>query len=442
MAPRSHVQPFPLWWSPTLRETPPKSAELFLKDKQRDDGAEGLWRVHDDLYDLSSFVDNHPGGSEWLRLTKGTDVTEAFEAHHVTTAAAHMLRHFYVRPARTARNSPYTFHEDGFYKTLQRRARAALAGVPRGPNCSSALIADLLALGSVVLAVLAATTSSYAAGALAGLVLALNVVTAHNFLHQKDNCRMYYFNLSFMSFRDWRVGHAMSHHLFPNSLLDLDISMFAPLFQFLPEPSKTWWGRYGPWIYSPLVYSVMFYGHMVLRLWPVAKGKFDALRMDDAIPLLIPLSMVAFAGSSPGEAFLMWMWVTATSSLFFHVIAFNGAHHHPEIFHEGDAPRQDSDWGLAQLDTVRERPAVNSSLFAALTNFGYHGLHHLFPAVDHSRLPLLYPALKKTCEEFRVSFAEYSLLEMYKGQFLQIARNTPNLIPPGQTEVGEGARRA
>jgi len=53
-----------------LRETPPKSAELFLKDKQRDDGAEGLWRVHDGLYDLSSFVDNHPGGSEWLRLTK------------------------------------------------------------------------------------------------------------------------------------------------------------------------------------------------------------------------------------------------------------------------------------------------------------------------------------------------------------------------------------
>jgi hypothetical protein len=61
------------------------------------------------------------------------------------------------------------------------------------------------------------------------------------------------------------VGHAMSHHLFPNSLLDLDISMFAPLFQFLPDPSKTWWGRYGPWIYSPLVYSIMFYGHMFLR---------------------------------------------------------------------------------------------------------------------------------------------------------------------------------
>lgn len=102
--------------------------------------------------------------------------------------------------------------------------------------------------------------------------------------------------------------------------------------------------------------------------------------------------------------------------------------------------RVDRDWGLAQLDTVRERPAVNSSLFAALTNFGYHNLHHLFPAVDHSRLPLLYPALKKTCEEFCISFAEYSLLEMYKGQFQQIARNKPNLIPPGQTGTGVANR--
>ena len=75
------------------------------------------------------------------------------------------------------------------------------------------------------------------------------------------------------------------------------------------------------------------------RLWPVAKGNIDSLRLDDAIPLVIPLSMVGFAGVSLGDAFRMWLWVTATSSLFFHIIAFNGAHHHPEIFHEGDTPR-------------------------------------------------------------------------------------------------------
>jgi len=71
----------------------------------------------------------------------------------------------------------------------------------------------------------------------------------------------------------------------------------------------------------------------------VAKGKFDSLRADDTIPLVIPVSMITFGGMGPEDAFWMWMWVTTTSSLFFHIIAFNGAHHHPEIFHEGDAPR-------------------------------------------------------------------------------------------------------
>jgi hypothetical protein len=71
----------------------------------------------------------------------------------------------------------------------------------------------------------------------------------------------------------------------------------------------------------------------------MAKGKSDCVRIDDAIPLLIPTSMIVFAGVSAGNAFCMWMWVTTASSLFFHIIAFNGAHHHPEIFHEGDAIR-------------------------------------------------------------------------------------------------------
>lgn len=46
------------------------SGDLWLEDKREDDGAEGLWRVHDQLYDLRDFIKVHPGGSMWLRLTK------------------------------------------------------------------------------------------------------------------------------------------------------------------------------------------------------------------------------------------------------------------------------------------------------------------------------------------------------------------------------------
>jgi hypothetical protein len=42
----------------------------WMQGRRKDDNAEGLWRVHDKLYDLTKFVDNHPGGRQWLILTR------------------------------------------------------------------------------------------------------------------------------------------------------------------------------------------------------------------------------------------------------------------------------------------------------------------------------------------------------------------------------------
>lgn len=41
-----------------------------MKSRQEDDKAEDLWRVHDTLYDLTKFINRHPGGAEWLEMTK------------------------------------------------------------------------------------------------------------------------------------------------------------------------------------------------------------------------------------------------------------------------------------------------------------------------------------------------------------------------------------
>lgn len=42
----------------------------WLEGKRLDDRAENLWRVHDGLYDLTPFIDQHPGGRDWLTWTK------------------------------------------------------------------------------------------------------------------------------------------------------------------------------------------------------------------------------------------------------------------------------------------------------------------------------------------------------------------------------------
>ena len=53
---------------PSLREN--KGCLSWLNGKRLDDNAEGLWWIHDKLYDLTNFIKKHPGGKDWLEMTK------------------------------------------------------------------------------------------------------------------------------------------------------------------------------------------------------------------------------------------------------------------------------------------------------------------------------------------------------------------------------------
>ncbi len=152
---------------------------------------EDLWRVGDDVYDLSSFVNVHPGGAEWLELTKGTDITEAFHTCHVfVNRAEAVLAKYHVRSCSDIpRTSPYTFHPDGFYCRLRSRVADALRDVGTAPTLKMMLMADAILLTFHILMLMTAFTGSYMLAVLTGLVLGMNVSCAHNFLHQRDNFR-------------------------------------------------------------------------------------------------------------------------------------------------------------------------------------------------------------------------------------------------------------
>lgn len=55
---------------PSHRDELVKGPWKWLKGKRADDNAEGLWRIHDGLYALDTFILRHPGGKEWLELSK------------------------------------------------------------------------------------------------------------------------------------------------------------------------------------------------------------------------------------------------------------------------------------------------------------------------------------------------------------------------------------
>nr|CAI5858614.1 unnamed protein product [Callosobruchus analis] len=177
------------------------TVHVWLQDKQQTDGAEGLWRVHDGLYDLTQFVDKHPGGKDWLTLTKGTDITEAFEVHHISEQPEALLKKYYIRDAKTKRNAPFTFDNNGFYRTLKAEVRKHLKTIPKQPINTTNFLMDAMVALLFLFSTMSVYFWSFGIGILAGMFLAWVTIAAHNYTHQKDNFRMYYFQFSLLQVR-------------------------------------------------------------------------------------------------------------------------------------------------------------------------------------------------------------------------------------------------
>lgn len=68
-----------------------------LEDVRKKNSAKELWLViHGRVYDITRFVEEHPGGEEVLFEQAGADATESFEDVGHSVDAREMLKQYYV----------------------------------------------------------------------------------------------------------------------------------------------------------------------------------------------------------------------------------------------------------------------------------------------------------------------------------------------------------
>ncbi|XP_044760009.1 cytochrome b5-related protein-like [Coccinella septempunctata] len=411
------------------------SGDEWLEGKRNDDDLAGLWRIHDRVYDLDSFIKKHPGGPEWIAMTKGTDITEAFEAHHIKGVAEQLLSRYFVKEAATPRKSPFKFDDKGFYRTLKRRIANELPYIPKYVAQQSKLLADIIVSTYLILFIVAAYYENYYIGVLAGYFLTLTVNISHNFIHQRNNFRMYYMDLSMMSSREFRISHALSHHLFPNTIHDLEISMYEPVIYLMPQ-TKSPVEKYVSWLYALLLFPILSFKAYIFPL--ILQRKID---IHTVLPWVPVFTTLLITRQDYWIVLKMFVWIITWSSFIFQLIGKTAAHHHPDIFHDGDTarPSEELDFGVHQLDAVGDRPNMRGSLILVLTNFGDHALHHLFPTLDHSVLDYLYPIFLQTCLDFGVEWKLFTSGELLKGAAQQLMREPNKTVPqPLKRRVLEG----
>ncbi|XP_063824201.1 cytochrome b5-related protein-like [Ostrinia nubilalis] len=424
---------FPNLKYPIHRDEDPKTPQQWMKGKRMQDGAEGLWRIHDSLYDFSEFVTKHPGGPLWISSTKGTDITEQFETHHLKGTAELLLPKYFTRKATMPRNSPFTFDEHGFYKTLKSKVMEKLKDIPKDERVKSDQVTDMLLASFVLLSPLCcwAWTYNWILGAsltlLNGFVLSAVISCSHNYLHRADSWRMYLVNLAGISNEDWRIFHSMSHHMHTNTIQDMELSMFEPILQFLPYRHKPIWAQMAAF-YWPIIFMFVFVGLFVKEVGTsITNFEGKRLTWTNVIPFTVPAWMWIAGGLPLPWAVLVWVASFMTGSFFFTLFGLTAGHHAHINFFDGDVPRQEYlDWGLHQLDTVVERIDYAGNHFKSITRFGDHALHHLFPTLDHAELKYFYPILLEHCEKFDMPLRTTTFYGALLSHAKQLIRKRPN----------------
>ncbi|KAF5308055.1 hypothetical protein FQR65_LT06430 [Abscondita terminalis] len=403
----------------------------WLEMKRNADDLDGFWRIHDNLYDVTEFIDKHPGGRFWLEETKGMDITEAFETHHLRNdPPEHLLQKYFVKKITKPRVSPYTFHEDGFYKTLKHRVREVLKTLPEESFNISNVYTDVLLFTTFTFACLANSMLSYFFAILAGISGTFLIVASHNYVHQRDNIRMFYGNTVIMAPWGLRVMHILSHHLFPNSRFDLQLTCVFPMLNLYPE-KKSFVIKY--LIRLTAMMSVFpFILHMFGLDSIIEMVCYKRNYVSGLLPLTLPTAMFCFSNSSLFSTVLMWQLILILSSTVFGIIAYTTTHIHPNLFTEGDARRSEElDWGINQLDTVYDRKEIVGNYFMSLVSFGDHALHHFFPTLDQKYLIHLYPVLQETLKEFNIKNINMTTsADLFLGFYKQAGREVPKSEPP------------
>jgi linoleoyl-CoA desaturase len=389
-----------------------------------------LWFIDGQAYDLRKFVEKHPGGREALWLAQGTNCTELFRTYHLLSGPSKaLLLRYRIEVDRKDPHmvallggSSFTFEEDGFYKTVARRARDYFRETKQHSGSTKGL--QWFAIGSVLL-IIALAVPAFAFGNLwAAVALGLmrgitSVGPGHSMSHfsqfPRGNWNSLLFRLAspflVSSWSIWTNSHVRSHHVV--TLTPADLQDHYPLKRIQPSLPHRAWHRFQHFYIWPLylfalpLWSLQDFLESVVSLFvtPPPERRFSFARRVENV-LAIGFNLLLFVGMpfllDVGTAFVVLFITTAIASPWV-VIQIVVNHEVPETMRTTDSP-PNLDWGAHQVITSHNF-GVNSRLALHLSGgLNMQVEHHLFPGVHYRHYPALSKIVQAACSEFGLPY--------------------------------------
>jgi len=421
-----------------------ESVHITWEELAKHNTPEDLWvAIRGKVYNLTSYQQRHPGGSQFLRLGAGRDVTHLYEAYHpLRVIDSNILERFEIGRLKTQEYHTYPPMSQ-FHRTLKKRVynhlkarkvdaqytlwgvqllrMALLLGAVVGFYVMSALAPVVLPekLGTnVVLSMFFAAL----AGAARSLV---GVHTMHDASHGACGNKPGLWNIlgvisndyiNGSSFYGWLHQHILGHHQYCNSAgVDPDVRPFP--FRLDKHQEWRWFHRYQV-IWGPIVYSLLSVTHRIEDFTFINEQKWDTIRM---APLPLHHKVNFWAGKGffffwqlmlpgllgvPFWHVLMVHAVAEAVGSWYLAISFQANHVADETeFQQIDASGHcNEDWAIMQARTTQDYGHGSTLTFYLTGGLNYQVVHHLLPGVSQLHYKEIQPIVRQTCQDFGVKY--------------------------------------
>ncbi len=393
------------------------------------------------VYDISAFIDKHPGGARQLLLTAGRDITTIFEVYHDKNTRS--LFSSKCKLIGTLEDSPVeikTVEEDKLFLTLEKRVRDYFKANNIDPKihipyfCASyfvLLCTILLWFSAIVLVYLGYSLLLCCALALlSGFCAAISAITGSHDLshfswtHSPLVWKMVgtlYSCVHGIGTYTWHYQHVVGHHSNPNhDILDPDVAT-KDKDVWRITPFQSYFSHYSyQHIYMPILYCIMsvklkLQDFHLLYLLRTANVPINPPSLEEvSIFVCIKVVHVFYRWVLPGfyislpqlfllnllSELIMGSWVA-------HITLVNHVNLQLSWYTKDSPSYSTLSWSEMIIQTTADY-ATNSVLWNFVTGgLNLQVLHHMFPWVLSFNLRLLVPILKETLDEFGVKYHYY-----------------------------------